>query len=60
MWRAPRTHEEINDAFVQKIITLWDQGLDTWEISRATSQSQADCERALHAGLEKRRGGDPA
>ena len=54
-WRDPRSQKELDDEFIDKVIRLWDQKCDTVEIAAATRQSQANCERALHIGLEKRR-----
>ena len=45
---------ELDDADVNEVIWLWDQGLDTWQIHKISGHSQAACERALHVGLEKR------
>ena len=54
-WRDPRNQKELDDGFIETVLALWNEGLNTWEMAQATHQPQADCERALHAGLEKRR-----
>ena len=53
-WRiTPK--QEVPNEFVQYVLDLWSQGNDTKDIAKATFQSEAACERALHAGLESRR-----
>jgi|KBSMisStaDraftv2_1062788.scaffolds.fasta_scaffold00032_112 hypothetical protein len=54
-WRQT-SQKELHDEFVDQVVTLWDQGLDTLAIKETLHHpSQADCERALHVGLERRR-----
>lgn len=38
-----------------RVRALWEQSCDTKDMSKALQVSEADCERALHQALEKRR-----
>lgn len=41
--------------FVAVCLMLWDRGHDTFDIASSVGADEADCERAVHVGLEQRR-----
>jgi hypothetical protein len=51
----PQREREYTNEFVDQVVALWDQKVDTSDIALALHQSPAACERALHIGLERRR-----
>lgn len=44
-----------NDHLVKKVLGLWDQQLDTYDISRIIFETEAEVARTLRRGLEQRR-----
>jgi len=57
-WRIdPHNKKEIDDAFIERCLALWDEGKDSKDISIATFQSEAVCQQAVRIGRERRKKG---
>ena len=44
-----------HDLFISAVVSLFDEGLDTYQISRTLGEPEASIERKLHRGLDERR-----
>jgi hypothetical protein len=42
------------DLYHSAILSLWDKGLDTWQIAQTIGDTEADVERALHVAIDRR------
>jgi hypothetical protein len=48
------TDPTLRDLYLSAVLSLWERGMDTWQIAKTLNETQANTERALHAALDKR------
>jgi hypothetical protein len=53
--RFPKQPHEIDDVFIERVMQMWDQKMDTYDMARILFRPEASCEVALWRGREKRR-----